>query len=394
MTDLDHIAAGEGGPVQPYPAYGTPIRRRRWPYALLAVVCLLSVVWWGLGFWSVNYYVITPGDASPVAPLITVPAALDHPLTGKILLTDVFVSPLTARSYIQYRYFSSDSQVVSTGALLGPSTPEDQFVAQGYLDMTQAKSFATAAALTYLGKKVSEQPAGALIYGVTPGTPAAASLKVAQVITGVNGKAATSACGLVGALRGLTPGTSVTLSVEQSTISASGTFRTGPVVQKKVTLAKPPAGSTDAGCSAHPTLLTGFLGIEPADQLTWNFPVKISVNTANIGGPSAGLSMTLGIIDKLSGGHLTGGRIVAATGTMDPSGAVGDVGGVAEKTIAVERAGATVFLVPPEELKAAESKATPQLHVYAVKSLDQALQILKRLGGTVPKSHAPAQAAP
>ncbi len=95
---------------------------------------------------------------------------------------------------------------------------------------------------------------------------------------------------------------------------------------------------------------------------------------------------------------MTGNRIVAATGTIDPYGNVGDVGGVAEKTIAVERAGATVFFVPSVELKAAESKASPQLHVYAVNNLDQVLRILKRLGGTVP-STAPtnpvlAQAAP
>ena len=94
--------------------------------------------------------------------------------------------------------------------------------------------------------------------------------------------------------------------------------------------------------------------------------------------------MTLGIIDKLSSGRLTGGRIVAATGTIDQDGNVGDVGGVAQKTIAVERAGATVFFVPKVEFKTAESKATPQLHVYAVTNLDQVLRILKGLGGTVP----------
>jgi PDZ domain-containing protein len=100
--------------------------------------------------------------------------------------------------------------------------------------------------------------------------------------------------------------------------------------------------------------------------------------------------MTLGIIDKLSGGHLTGKRIVAATGTIDSQGKVGDVGGVPQKTIAVERAGATIFFVPPQEYKAALSKDTPQLHVYAVSTLDQALAILKRFGGTVPASHVPA----
>ncbi len=108
--------------------------------------------------------------------------------------------------------------------------------------------------------------------------------------------------------------------------------------------------------------------------------------------------MTLGIIDKLSSGRLTGNRIVAATGTIDPYGNVGDVGGVAEKTIAVEQAGATVFFVPSVELKAAESKATPQLHVYAVNNLDQVLahpQAPRRQGAEHGADQSgPAQAAP
>jgi PDZ domain-containing protein len=76
--------------------------------------------------------------------------------------------------------------------------------------------------------------------------------------------------------------------------------------------------------------------------------------------------------------------VVAATGTIDASGDVGDVGGVAQKTIAVERAGATVFFVPPEEYSVARSKATSSLHVYSVSTLDQALHILRSLGGSVP----------
>jgi Lon-like protease len=107
--------------------------------------------------------------------------------------------------------------------------------------------------------------------------------------------------------------------------------------------------------------------------------------------------MTLGIIDKLSSGRLTGNRIVAATGTIDQDGNVGDVGGVAEKTIAVERAGASVFFVPDTvEGRTALAKANAQLHVYAVSNLDQVLRILKRLGGNVPTNPkpVPVQAAP
>jgi Lon-like protease len=132
----------------------------------------------------------------------------------------------------------------------------------------------------------------------------------------------------------------------------------------------------------------GFLGISVQTQQDYTFPFPITIDTADIGGPSAGLAMTLGVLNTLSGGHLTGGRVVAATGTMSATGAVGDVGGVAQKTVAVERAGATVFFVPPEELSAARSKATASLHVYAVSSLAQVLSILRGLGGKVPPATA------
>jgi PDZ domain-containing protein len=128
----------------------------------------------------------------------------------------------------------------------------------------------------------------------------------------------------------------------------------------------------------------GYLGIVVETQQDFDYPFPVAVDTSEIGGPSAGLAMTLGIVDTLSSGHLTGGRTVAATGTITPTGAVGDVGGVAQKTVAVERAGATVFFVPPEELATAKSKDVPSLHIYAVSSLDQALDVLQRLGGQVP----------
>jgi hypothetical protein len=50
--------------------------------------------------------------------------------------------------------------------------------------------------------------------------------------------------------------------------------------------------------------------------------------------------------------------------------------------------------VPSVEYKTAESKATPQLHVYGVKTLDQVLRDLERLGGSVPSHPLSAQAAP
>ena len=84
------------------------------------------------------------------------------------------------------------------------------------------------------------------------------------------------------------------------------------------------------------------MGTQPA----YEFPFSVSINSDDIGGPSAGLAWTLGIISKLSGGDITGGKTVAATGTIHPDGTVGDVGGVKQKTVAVQRAGATLSWCP------------------------------------------------
>ena len=390
---LSDAGPGAGDAPGP-PPFAPPVRRRRrWPTVFGVVVAILVVAVLIANHISVNDYVITPGEASPVAPYIEVPAADNHPLTGTILLTDVFVTQLNALSYLQYKYFDSDSEVISGPELLGPATNQDQYLDQGYLQMAQAQSYATAAALSRLGYTVTSTNAGALIYGIATDSPAASTLHVAQVITAVNDTPVTTDCSLVTALHGLTPGTKAALTVEESSINNVGQFVSGPTVTKSVTLGTPPKGLIDSGCGA-PTKPTAYLGIEPQTQQDWQFPVKVTVHTQNIGGPSAGLAMTLGIMDKLSSGRLTGNRIVAATGTIDQNGTVGDVGGVAEKTIAVERAGATVFFVPSVEFQAAESKATPQLHVYAVNNLDQVLRILTRLGGKVPTKPVSVQAAP
>ncbi|MGR6970690.1 S16 family serine protease [Streptomyces cynarae] len=119
--------------------------------------------------------------------------------------------------------------------------------------------------------------------------------------------------------------------------------------------------------------------------------VKVTLKLADVGGPSAGLLFTLGIIDKLNGngtgGDLTGGRTIAGTGTIDPSGQVGPVGGVALKTQAAKRDGATVFLVPRAECADAKAELPKGLRLVPVttlKSAIDALVSLEKANGSVP----------
>lgn len=119
--------------------------------------------------------------------------------------------------------------------------------------------------------------------------------------------------------------------------------------------------------------------------------VKVTLKLADVGGPSAGLLFTLGIIDKLhgdgSGGDLTGGRTIAGTGTIDASGTVGAVGGVALKMQAARRDGAKVFLVPKAECADAAPELPEGLRLVPVTTLKGAVDSLVALEkgkGSVP----------
>ena len=118
--------------------------------------------------------------------------------------------------------------------------------------------------------------------------------------------------------------------------------------------------------------------------------VRVELRLRDVGGPSAGLLFALGIVEKLAGdghgGDLTGGRVIAGTGTIDAEGRVGPVGGVPLKTQAARRDGATVFLVPKEECAKAQAEKPDGLRLVPVTTLRQAVDALTALrdGGRVP----------
>ncbi|MEV4614020.1 S16 family serine protease [Kitasatospora sp. NPDC049258] len=119
--------------------------------------------------------------------------------------------------------------------------------------------------------------------------------------------------------------------------------------------------------------------------------VKVTVDLGDIGGPSAGQMLTLGIIDKLSGnghgGDLTGGRVVAGTGTVDDQGRIGAVGGVPLKTQAAARDGATVFLVPAQECSDAGVNLPPGLQLVPVTTIEESVAALNALNSGAPVPH-------
>jgi len=337
-----------------------------------------------LNHWNLNEYAITPGNATPVAPLIKVEGLTTQVKHDDIMLTDVYLQQLSAWEYVTM-HFQRHVQFVSGADLLEPGVSSSELEAQGYLEMSDSKDDAEVSAFRALGWKVPVADTGAVVTAVVAKTPAsAAKIRVADEVVSFNGASIASACALEAAVHPLSPGTRITLGVAKAHISKAGDITWATPVNMVLTTGTPPSSFGASGCPSFNGASRSWLGISLEDGYRYGFPGRVSIATNDIGGPSAGLAMTLSLIDTLSSGSLTGGHRIAATGTMDQDGNVGDVGGVAEKTIAVQDAGATYFFVPEVEVPTAEANASPGLHIVGVSTLAQTLKDLRSIGGSKP----------
>lgn len=344
---------------------------------LLIVIAVLQ-------HWTTSYYALTPGDATPVAPLVKVSGLETDPHHDTILLTDVYLSSLTAWQWL-VTHLQSHVEYVNASQLVDPGIPADELGPQGFLEMSDSKQAAEIAALRALGWRVPVSPAGAVVTGVVAPSPARrARLHVADRVVAVDSTPVATACELIAAVHRIAPGSAVRLSVERSRISHAGAITWTAPRTVSVTTTRVPAGTLASTCPGARGVGSSWIGVSLENGYRATLPGAISIDTSQIGGPSAGLAMTLTLVDQLSEGSLTGHHVVAATGTIAPNGDVGDVGGVAEKTIAVERAGATVFLVPTVEVATARAAAGPGLRVIGVATLRGALRDLRDLGGAPP----------
>lgn len=310
---------------------------------------------------EIPYYAVAPGTARQVNDLIAVPGDRANPPTGQVLLATVALRRVSLVEAVM-GWLDPDTAVVSESQILGPRQRRD-FTRENLEQMTDSKRLAVLVALRRLGFPVTEMGKGGLVVEVEPASPAAGHLVAGEVITAVDGAPTPLKQSVVEAVRTRRPGEAVLLTVQD----VSGDTR-----DESVTLAPSEDGPSEAG----------FLGVVlRTRELSFDLPFEITIDSGTIGGPSAGLAFTLGVLDALTPGELTGGAKVAVTGTIDIEGRVGDVGGVRQKTAAVRAAGATVFLVPPGEYEEARARAGRGLQVRRVATLEQAIVALAQLGG-------------
>jgi PDZ domain-containing protein len=208
--------------------------------------------------------------------------------------------------------------------------------------------------------------------------PAAEVLEPADTILEVDGVPITTIEDLTAALEGAEPGDVIEVKIERA---EEGTMTV------EVELSSDP--------SDPERTIVGFV---PFDTRTVELPFDVSIDTAAVGGPSAGAAFTLALIDELTEGDLTGGRDIAVTGTIRLDGSIGPIGGLEQKISAVHQHGVQVFLIPAEQIELTEpdpenpddgvcrweclnAAGDGEVVLIPVATLDDALAVLETLGG-------------
>lgn len=338
-------------------------RRRRWTVTMsvLAGIALLVA---GLAI-RLPWYAISPGMSRPTEPLISVEGAPTYENDGAIDFLTVSLRQVTPIEVVA-SWVNSDLELRSEEEVLGKQTPGENRELNLRM-MADSKDAAQYQALTRLGYSIPTNGTGAVIASVGQGSPAEGLLVAGDVVVEANGTPISFNQQLVAMVGASTPGTVLTLSVEPFDASIEGAR---------------PARTVDVRLGERPDAPgRGYLGVTTFTRdLSFDFPVKISINSGQVGGPSAGLAFTLGILDVMTPGSLTGGRPIATTGTMSLDGTVGPIGGIHQKVIAARREGVELMLVPSSEIEEARLYAG-DLRIEAVDTLDQALEVLTTIGG-------------
>jgi PDZ domain-containing protein len=268
-------------------------------------------------------------------------------------LTIVIRRQLTLAEAIE-GWLKGDESVVPEELYFPPGQTQDQIDKENQQDFATSISSAQIAALNKLG-----YPPLVGVKDVAAGSPADGKLKPGDIILTVDGEKIDTVDTMINKLRAK---------------PAETTFQFG-ITRDGVAMTIPVQTKDDGGVPR--------IGVTP--EITSAAKFKISIPIENVGGPSAGLMLTLGIIDKIEPEDLTGGKIIAGTGTIDPSGKVGPIGGLPQKLVTAKSAGATWFLTPKDNCAEGVANQKPGLPLVQVSTLDEALTALADIrAGTEP----------
>ncbi|KRA23763.1 ATP-dependent serine peptidase containing a PDZ domain protein [Microbacterium sp. Root61] len=333
-------------------------------WALVVALVVLLV----LTFLPTSYVIQQPGpvydtlgeaqaaDGTEV-PLISVEGAETFPTDGTLDLLTVQVVGNRERTpswfELAMAWFDPSRAVLPIDAVFPAGQSSEQRNEESAAMMVDSQKEATAAALTELGYDITPLPT---VYSFVDGSAAEGILEEGDVILAADGQPVADAA----ALRKIVnagEGAPVELTIERD--GKDQTVTITPTLSE---------ANGEKVWLVGVTLLTDY-----------EFPIDVTIQLNNVGGPSAGMMFALGIIDTLTPGSLNGGENVAGTGTITADGTVGPIGGIRQKMWGAVGANADWFLAPAANCDEVVGHVPEGLRVFAVATLEDSLTALEAI---------------
>lgn len=336
---------------------------------LFVWIALVIFLGFALVMIRLPYYIIKPGGARSVEDYVKVERKVPKNVNpGEYDLVYVTVTRATPWTYLT-SYFNQDATRVPKSEVDQNYSPR-QTRNRDTNEMFQSFETAQYVALKKAGIPCKIHNLGMGVEAVSPKSNFKDKVAPGDLIIAVNGHHYKSAKGYIKAMVTDKEPKKVTLTLQELIPSGFTMKETA----KQMLLSK----------KYH---LYG-LGIVCRPQFYVTSKVEISPKMQGLGGPSAGLMMTLQIYSRLKPLNLKPHTKIAGTGTINPNGTVGPIGGVTKKIISADQAGAQVFFVPAAKLpkepsnyqqaKEVAKKRHLKIKVVPVKTADQAINYLNQ----------------
>ena len=331
----------------------TKERSASWPLYLIGALFVIgfsSVVVWNV---ELPYLAYSAGPVSDAADSVLVEDVDFYPPEGELLMLTVVTQDV---NIFEAAIVGLDPtlDLVRKQAVRREGETDEEYRNRVLQQMDDSNYRSIAVALTHLGYELV--PTEVVINELVEEAPAADVLQLGDTVLAVNGRDVDSVDDFAPALQGRGVGDTIDMTVN----------REGSVVDLEVELAEREDGPG-----------VPMIGIVLGELTEPPFPIEI--RAGDVGGPSAGMMHTIAIVDALTEGELTQGRVIAGTGTIDLDGNVGSIGGIRQKVVAAEAAGAEYILVPEANYESALTAERDDIEIVSVATLDEAITFLEGL---------------
>jgi|GEM_PF-525238 len=327
----------------------------------------------------------SPGPSFDLQEDLTITGADTYSSQGELMLTSVSLQEARLVNHLMAPFDDSFELVKASDYLGEELNMEEQDIVDIVITYL-SQDTATVVGLQEVSLPVEVEVLGEFVVAVGPDYPAYGVIDPGEVIVAVNGEPLESPERFA-ELVGSTPeGDSVLLQVrgvdEELVYSANEEAEAGDARPSDLsTLLEDEVREVEIQPVYEPELGRAIIGVSTRDFFTYTSGVEVEWDLETVKGPSAGMMMTLSLVNTLTPDDLTHGERIAGTGEITLDGEVGPIGGLPFKIRAAEEEGAEFFIYPVENQDELEGFST-DLQIFAVDDLDEALEVLRALQKT------------